>query len=93
MFVLHELASFFIEGSIENPKGVVAVGCLLRGEGVGCKVDVMKDGFLCEGVPFATGVEGDALVKLLTLGGCALGFCVLVPWKSSMESSLLLSLS
>ena len=34
------------------------LGCLLRGEGAGCKVDVMKDGFLCDGALFAMGVEG-----------------------------------
>ena len=56
--VLHELSSFFIEDRFESSKGVVVMGCLLRGEGVVCKVDVMKDCFLCDGVLFATGVEG-----------------------------------
>ena len=58
VFVLHELPTFFIKDSIENSKGVVAMGCFLRGEGVGWKVDVMKDGFLCDGSLFAMGVEG-----------------------------------
>ncbi len=31
VFVLHELPHFFIKDSIKNPKGVVAMGCLLRG--------------------------------------------------------------